>query len=310
MVSEVYIENLFLDSGGLYGFSICGSLQYLKEKKLLDNIKNVLGCSVGAIVALLFCLDFTIEEITAIAFNLDTSKLVNFKKNNFFNIYQKYGFESGEKLVSIIKTLIKNKTKNENITFQSLYDRYHKDLIIIGSNVNSRTHDIFNREITPNMEVWKAIRITCGIPLLFQPFQYLGNYYVDGGNSVYNTNYFKNKHQTIGILLETSSIHSRKINTFEDFLKNLVFFPLKILKFTKYENVNCIEINTNDPNISGLDFTLKNKDKIELYLLGYQETRNKLDLVLNNLKNMKEQINNNYKSSLQNTRDISTQTDL
>lgn len=303
MNPDVYLENLFLDSGGLYGFSLCGSLQYLKEQNLLNNIKNVLGCSVGAIVGLLFCLDFTIEEITAIAFNLDTSKLVNFQKNNFFNIYQKYGFEGGEKLVSIIKSLIRNKTHQENITFQNLYDRYQKNLIIIGSNVNTRTHDIFNREYTPHMEVWKAIRITCGIPLLFQPFKYLGNFYIDGGNSVYNTNYFKNKHQTIGIMLESSSLNSRKISSFEDYLKNLVFFPLKILKFTKYENLNCIEINTNNPKINALDFTLKNQDKIELYVLGYRETKTKLEKVLQNLKKMKHKLEKE-------TRDIGTQTEL
>ena len=287
MDEEVYLENLFLDSGGIYGYSICGSLQYLKEHNLLSNIKNILGCSVGGIVSMLLCLGFTTEEITAIAFNLDTSKLVNIKKNNFFNIYYKFGFEPGDKLENIIKSLIKNKTGNENYTFQDLYDNYQKKLIIVGSNINTRSHEIFNVENTPQMELWKAIRITCGIPILFQPFEYQGNLYIDGGNSVHNTNYFSDKHKSLGIILENSATHAREIGSFEDFLKNLIFFPLKTLKFSSYNNTNCLEINTSKANINALDFNIHSKDKIELYVLGYQETNKNINRIISNLKNMR-----------------------
>ena len=80
MDSQYEIENLYLDAGGVYGFCMCGSLQILKEQKILDHVKNVLACSVGGLIGLLWCLGFETEEITSIAFSLKLNKIINIKK--------------------------------------------------------------------------------------------------------------------------------------------------------------------------------------------------------------------------------------
>ena len=106
---QLNIKNIYLDSGGIYGYTICGCLQVLKDFNLLNNIENILGCSVGGLVGMLFALDYTTEEIFRVAYNLDINKLINFKKNNLLNIFSNYGFDDGEKLKNIIKYLIKKK---------------------------------------------------------------------------------------------------------------------------------------------------------------------------------------------------------
>ena len=43
---------------------------------------------------------------------------------------------------------------------------------IIGSNLTDNKCEYFNYINTPDLEVWKAIRISCNIPFLYSPFYY------------------------------------------------------------------------------------------------------------------------------------------
>jgi len=150
---------------------------------------------------------------------------------------------------------------------------------------------VFNKDTTPNLEVWKAVRITCSFPLIFTPVLLNDNYYIDGGNTCNNTNYFSNKEETIGILLEKNDNIKFEINNFEDFIKNVLYTPLKSLKFSKYNSINCFEIETNSIKINCLDFTIKNKSKSYLYNYGYQEMLKQIEEVLTNMvkyKNLKK----------------------
>lgn len=281
------IENIYLDAGGIYGFCLCGALQILKKKNLLKNIKNILGCSVGGFIGLLFALDYTTEEIYNIGVTLDLSKIISMKSNQLFNIINNYGFDSGNKLSQIIKLLIMKKTGNENLTFQQLYDFNSKSLIIIGSNVSTKKHDVFSIETNPTMEIWKAIRITCGFPLVFQPFIYNNHFYIDGGNSNYLTNYFSDQSRTIGIILEDSNFGETKIDSFESYITNILMFPLKSNKYSCYYKDNCLEIDTNKLILGCMDLTIPNKSKFELFKLGVKEVEEKLPQLLNNLKKIK-----------------------
>lgn len=282
-MSDINIENIYLDAGGIYGYTICGCLQVLQENNILKNINNILGCSVGGLIGLLLALEYTTEEIYSLGYNIDLSKIINLQNNNFFNIVKDYGFDSGEKLSRILKIFIYKKVKNENITFKELYQHNQKNLIIIGNNISTRRHEIFNKDTHPNMEIWKAVRITCGLPLIFQPFIYQDNYYIDGGNSCNTTNYFSDMDKTIGIMLESGDSKYHEINNFEDYITNLFYSPLKSLKFNNFYRYNCIEIDTNQKQISAVDFNIDKNNKKELYNFGYLETKKQLPRILENI---------------------------
>lgn len=302
---NINVKNLFIDAGGIYGYTICGVLQILKNYNLLSNLENILSCSVGSILGLYLCLGFTVEEITYLAFNIDISKFVNFEKNNILNIYRNFGFEKGTVFEKVIQTIIKNKTGNPNSTFMDLYQKFQKNLIVIGGNVSQRKHQLFSYTHSPEMEVWKAIRISCSFPLVFEPFQYKNNYYVDGGNSHYNPSYFKNQEETIGIILEKSNNPNTEINSFEDFIINMIYLPLKSQKFKNYNPLNCVEINTHKIKKHSLDVNVNYQTKKELYYLGLEEMRLEIKNLISNLQNIKK---NKLRQKI--TRDVSTQTDI
>jgi len=282
------IKNIFLDAGGIYGYTLCGALQVLQNHNLLEHIENILCCSVGSILGLYLSLGFKIEEMTFLAFHINISKFVDFKNNNFLNIYQNFGFEKGTIFENVVKSIIKHKTGSTETTFLELYQKFKKNLIVIGGNVSTRRHDLFNYEKTPQMEVWKAIRISCSFPLVFQPFKYNNYYYVDGGNSHYNPTYFKNEYETIGIILEKSEPTNTEIKGFETFLLNMFYLPLKSSKFKDYNQDNCLEIDTNKLVINYMDLNLKYETKKKLYLLGFNEGMDNISNLLLKLQKIKK----------------------
>ena len=98
------------------------------------------------------------------------------------------------------------------ILLLELLQKYNKNLIIIGSNINTRRHELFNYENTPDMEVWKAVRISCAFPPIFQPFKYNDNYYLDGEIHTIMLTILTKKYETICIILELSELTRYKIN--------------------------------------------------------------------------------------------------
>lgn len=309
MEEKPVIKNIFIDGGGVYGYAICGCLVELEKQGLLQNIENILGCSVGSIYGLYLSLGITAEEMTNLTFNIDVNSLVDIKKNNLINIYKYYGFENGKKFSNIVKNIIKYKTGNENFTFLELYEKYKKNLTIIGSNVNTRNHELFNYQNTPDMELWKAIRISCAFPLIFQPYKYNNNYYLDGGNSHYNANYFTKKEETICIILELGERIRHKIDSFEDFIINMLYLPLKSHKFSNYNSINCLELDTQKIIVNFMDFAISLDVKKNIYRFGRKETLLRLPKLLDNLTKLKKDKIPEEKENKNNTREIGTQTD-
>ena len=187
------IENLVFSSGGIMGYAFIGTYKYLEEHKLIDNIKNIAGCSTGSIMALIVSLGFSSKEIEKIAKGIDFSKLVN-QNNNILDMVDNYGYENGEYLIKIIKIILKTKTNNEDITFKEHYELFNKKLIIVGCNFCKIKVEYFNHKTQPDMKIWEAIRISCSIPILFTPYKYKDCLYVDGALiQPCPTNYFKDQ---------------------------------------------------------------------------------------------------------------------
>ena len=78
-----------------------------------------------------------------------------------------------------------------------------------------------------------------------------------GGNSHYrNVNYFEKKYETICIILELSELTRYKINSFEDSIINMLYLPLKSQKFSNYNSINCLELDTQKIIVNFMDLVL------------------------------------------------------
>ena len=166
------IKNLVFEGAGVRGIAYCGAVQEMESKRIMAGIERVGGTSSGAIVALTISLGYTGKEIENII-----SK-TNFKKFNdggfFFiggiNRLNKYfGWYKGKKFEKWLEKMIKEKTGNENITFEELHQKGFKDLYITGTSLNKQKAVIFSYESYPKMMIRDAVRISISIPLYFEP---------------------------------------------------------------------------------------------------------------------------------------------
>jgi len=166
------IKNLVFEGAGVRGIAYCGAVQEMESKKMMDGIELVGGTSSGAIIALTISLGYSGKEIENI---ISKSNFKKFNDGGFFfiggiNRLNKYfGWYKGKKIGKWLEKIIKEKTGNENITFEELHQKGFKDLYITGTSLNKQRAVVFSYESYPKMKVKDAVRISVSIPLYFEP---------------------------------------------------------------------------------------------------------------------------------------------
>ena len=171
-------ETLVLSGGGIHGFEILGSLNYLHEHHLLNNIKIFSGCSVGALICYLMIIGYTPNEILTKIFTSQMLKnLSNFELSNILN---NKGICSYKYIYTLLCDLTLKKF-NKLLTLQELYDQTGKTLIVSTFNLTDYKQEYFSYKTEPDMLCVDACRASSNIPFLFDDFVYNKCIYIDGG---------------------------------------------------------------------------------------------------------------------------------
>lgn len=202
------IRNLIFEGGGIKGIAYVGALKQAMDSKSplfdFENIINIGGTSAGAITATLLALDYKIDEINTILFDLHLSDFLDsdhketflkFKdkiknKNLSFSILfrmvdlvhmrneldRNHGLFPGETFRLWIDELITKKL-GENATFKDLQTQIEagkkfKFLYLVGSNLTTGDYETFSHLDTPDMIIADAVRISMSIPLVWYPHKY------------------------------------------------------------------------------------------------------------------------------------------
>ena len=224
------IKNLIFEGAGIRGIAYCGALQEMESKKMLDDIERVGGTSSGAIVALTISLGYSGKEIEEII-----SK-TNFKKFNdggfFFiggiNRLKKYfGWYKGKKFEKWLEKMIKEKTGNENITFEELHQKGFKDLYITGTSLNKQKAVVFSYESYPKMKVKDAVRISISIPLYFEPV------YIDSSGKTF---YRPKRKQELDMMVDGGILENFPIHIFDKQQPDLYTIGFRIDHVPQIEN--------------------------------------------------------------------------
>tara|TARA_B100000795_G_scaffold136703_1_gene102096 strand:+ start:652 stop:1494 length:843 start_codon:yes stop_codon:yes gene_type:complete len=271
------IKNLVLSAAGINGYIFLGGIKYLMEKNLLDNLENILGTSVGSILGLLYILGFTIDEIIELATKISPDTIFNITGKNVISFISDYGIDNGEKIIKIIKIICEKKVGNSNITFQELYNIKNITFTVSALNVNKKSLVYFSHKNYPNLEVYKAIRMSTSIPIIFKPYIFEDQYFVDGGViDPCSLDFFKNTKETLVFMI--SSKKNIKIKNITDYLTELVFSPIEKVIDNYYDKPNIIIFESKDNE--GLDFEIK-KDRIkELIENGFNITKEEINDIL------------------------------
>lgn len=177
------IKHLVISGGGVVGLVEYGALKELTKKKIInyENIETIYCTSIGSIVGLIFLLNLDYELIDNYLIKRPWEKLINFKANNYLNIFYSKGLIDENIFIKIIEPLLKLKNLSNNITLEELYNIYKIEFNFVTSNIHKFEKIIINYKNYPNLKLYKAIHMTCSIPIIITPVYYNNEYYLDGG---------------------------------------------------------------------------------------------------------------------------------
>ena len=240
--------SLVIAGGATKVLAVIGIAKYLQEHDELKHIKNYVGTSAGALMCLLLSMDYTYEKLfSTVANTLKDKSITTLNPEGIFELLDTYGISDGENLYNLLDKLVYDRFKVRKMTFIQFAKSSGKNLVICVSNLTKERHEFFSVDTTPDMQVAEAVRISCAIPLLFQPIKIKGDIYLDGG--IYNNfpiDYFPD-HQLRDIL--GINIIAKNYQKSDDFFQYLGFIFSSIL-----EKFNKKTINNKDRNVITLEF--------------------------------------------------------
>ncbi len=153
---------LALGTGAALGYSLIGILKKFRKEGIPIDI--VAGTSMGSVIGSLFSLGLTPEEIEDIASGVDTAWIW---ENLFWDLtFPRSGFFEGTTLLRFLRSYF------EHLEFQDL----ELPFACVATDIENGEEVVFREG-----RVAEAVRASCGIPLIFQPFNYQGRFLVDGG---------------------------------------------------------------------------------------------------------------------------------
>ena len=177
------IKHLVLSGGGYNGIDMVGILYKLQELECIkrNNIKSVYGVSAGSIVLAIWLLGIEKNVIYDFVIKRPWSKLFNINSDMLFKLIDEKGLLDNTLFIEIMKPLLKSKDLDENITLLDFYKYTNTDFYIFGTKLNNLESVKISHITHPTMKLIDAITISSALPLIFKPFFYENEFYIDGG---------------------------------------------------------------------------------------------------------------------------------
>ena len=225
---------LVFSSGGVNGISYIGCLKALHERKILSSINGFIGSSIGAWISLVVVIGYTWTELYNLITQFDVNLLQHINGDTVCSFFNQYGIDDCEQVMKFIRILLSKKGIPIDINFKDLYINTNKHLMIIGTCLNTRSDEVFDYILTPEMKVIDSIRISVSVPLLYNIYELNDKQYVDGAvSNSYPIDKSPDLENTLGFSVKHTYDCNDKIITFEDYLACLMQCQFK--KMSKYD---------------------------------------------------------------------------
>lgn len=277
--------------GGIKGAAHIGAIKALEEEKL--KFDYISGTSSGSIIATLYAAGYSSDEMLKF-FKKYAKKIKYVDPKNILilliNLFIKRkivikGFNEG----TIIERLLNKELNKKNI--KNISD-IKRELLIPSIDINTGEINVFiskenrakyldNIIYINNVNIGKAVRASCSYPVVFSPCKIGGKQLVDGGLRE-NVPWKLTKEKGVDKVL--SIIFDEEKNK-KNYCKNILEVASNSL------GILCHEISNYD--LEGADYLLKIKtEKVqlldykkidELYLKGYEQTKQKIKEIKNKL---------------------------
>ena len=174
--------HLVLSGGGLAGTAYIGALARLQEHPGKDDIRHVIGTSIGALMGFLFVLRINMLEVQAyVRANWLTPEMLEIGDATcLLNLLNDCGVVRGDRYLAFMKHFLRRALGVTDITFVELTKATGMVLTICVTDLIDACAHYFSVDKTPDVSVLSALAASMAVPLFFVPVEINGRSYVDG----------------------------------------------------------------------------------------------------------------------------------
>ena len=234
-------------------------LGYFKRHEyLLKEVDEISSASCGAILATMFALGFTPDQVLERFSRVDFDSIA---KSNLQSLLKNYGLIDHEPLRDALLEIM-----GSNPTFKDL----DKKIYISAFCVNRNQTEYFSVDTHPDMAVIEAILMSISVPIMFSAYKHNDMMYVDGATRekfpmlpFINRDHREIRHVD---LVHGQGVRPGSIRNLKDFLSCM--FESYMANRNDYEfNGKCDLIDIEDTNI--YNFSMTHDERVRLYMIGY-----------------------------------------
>lgn len=273
------IDHIVLSGGAYLGLYHIGVLKYLNEQSYYEfsHIKTIHGTSIGALVGAILSLQIDWNIITDYFIKRPWYKNIDITPTMVFDALQKKGIFGYEFFKMTLEPLLKTCDIPTNISLLDFYNHTGVELNIYTVNYNKFDLCCLNYKTEPELELIKAIHMSCALPYLFQPVIYKNNYYIDGGllNNYPVNKCLENRDANLENILsikfiqkETQEYIDEKTNIFEYgyILYKKLVKSIREKETQDIKHNNEIIIPCNEMNLTDANKVLNNEEERKQYI--------------------------------------------
>lgn len=177
------IKHLVISGGGPIMVQILSVIQELEKNNYLNinNIESIYGTSAGAIIAVILSLKFDWETINDYIIKRPWHDVFPFKVQNILDAYTKKGIFDIKTVEKCFKPLFDAKDISLDINLKDFYELTKIEINIFAFEVNEyKIHNV-SYKTYPNLQLLKAVQMSCAIPVLVSPVFIEDKCFMDGG---------------------------------------------------------------------------------------------------------------------------------
>lgn len=280
-------KRIILSGGGLRSISHLGALQILEQKGFLKNVVEYVGVSAGSFVGFAITIGYTIKELIKFCSLFDFGIVRNLTPESAFEFPNTFGFDDGENLIKLIKSLLRQKNLAPTLTFKEWSLTKPKlQLRCFATDLNTQEPYEFSALKTPDTMIVDALRITMSLPVYFIPVRDIntGHVLVDGAILHNLPMAFLTKKENQESLAISFTYEHTKIDNIPDIMTYMsqifaCYYMPRVNIVHNYYKDRCILISNGRNPIWNFEITQEKKDSM------VEDGRKATNLFFNNLKN-------------------------
>lgn len=176
------IKHLVFSGGAIVGFAFLGTLHTLIKKKQLniDEIETIHATSIGTVTAVCMTLGYDFDVLETYFMDRPWKDVYKMDFNSVVRAIREGGMFGREELLKTIEPLLLGKDISIDITLEEFHKFNNKEIHFYTTKYDTLELTDLSYKTHPRWKLIDAVFASSCLPILFIPFEYEDNYYIDG----------------------------------------------------------------------------------------------------------------------------------